>query len=365
MKYLLSGAALGVVLAAAGAAPVQAVTAESVANFEANQDEAHLVKHHGRLFSLTETDGNIVVHRADVSGENWVDISDAPTVDQLTDHLVEVTTGAIRRNRVFVSFVNDAGEAEVWSVQRRGFDRAWHQVGADGLGDSANTEVTEMMRLYVRRFETPNPILAFTKNEAGAGLYLHFLRGGWIQEGEFGLGQGIDEVVAAAHLRVDDVPYIYAATPDGSLYRAAKTDLTTWEAVTTVGDEVTAMRNRGGKLYVAVIDGGVPKVLRSEDGSSFTQVGADSLGNVNNTKVNRIFGFRRGSALFATTVNETDGAELHRWNPETDSWELVVGGGLGNANNATIINSLIYSHQRYLATKNASNGAEIYRLVQD
>ncbi|MBI2415147.1 MAG: hypothetical protein HYV33_00600 [Candidatus Kerfeldbacteria bacterium] len=340
------------------ALPAAALTTTQVGTFD-NSNQAHIFKHHDRLFAIAEeNDGTIGVYGANRSANTWNAINDdAPTISDLVADTNSITRFRVFNGKLYLAAVNQTGVAQVWQVQRMGRPALWQQAGEAGFGDSANTAVSEF-------FRTDDTLYALTANAAGAGLFSTTNGEDWTQVGTYGLGQNIGTVNAATHYTVADVAYKYIGTADGMVYRSAIDDLVTWESVGDIGDAITAMHSGPEQhLNVAAVVDGVTKVFVSTDGNTFVQMGADNLGEATTEKVTRFARLPGFGGLFALTKNSTAGAAMMLWNETTETWETAVEAGLGNSANTALNHVLRYHGKVYLPTTNATN-AEVYRLTK-
>lgn len=326
-------------------------TSKQVATFP-DGTETRLVMHHQRLFSFTEMpDGTIQASVANTAGDAWEDIpSDQASVSDLLADTSQIDQFAVFKGRVFMATRNSSDEVEVWNMCLRCRPAAWEQSGDTSFGDSANTKILDL-------FRSNGTLLALTENAAGDSLFSTEDGETWTQVGVAGLGLSITDAVGLSGRIAESNDHVYLATAAGAIYSASQDDLTTWTLATTLDGTITALQG----VYAAVVTSdGVAKVYETSDGTTYTQVGEDGLGNANTTEVDRFF--RVGDQHFAVTKNATNGAEIRRWSEAGSEWVLVTEAGFGDANNSSIRSLLVYHGHHYAAVNNSVDGPSIYKL---
>lgn len=315
-------------------------------------DEVRLFKHHRQLFAVgTNDDHSVSIYNANKQGEGWELMDpEADTIADLVANTTAVTGFAVHKKNIYASTVNADGVAEVWRIPTNARPAQWQLVGDAGLGDSTNTAIVDL-------FQVPGDgLYAITENEAGNGLFL-LEDGDWTQVGTYGLGMNVTDAVAASGIRVVG-HVVNLATAGGVVYQANTDDLTSWTVVNDFGTEITAMRGR----FVATKEDGVVKVYESDAANNYSMVGQADLGNDNNESVVRFVDISRHPKLLVK--NSVDGSAYYRYDVEAGAWTAQLEGGFGNSDNTSTTDLLWYRGDRYVATVNMNDGAEIYRLEQ-
>jgi len=119
---------------------------------------------------------------------------------------------------------------------------------------------------------------------------------------------------------------------------------------------IDALEPFGGYLYAGTENLGGGQIWRTQDGTTWTQVGADDL-NPNDSGIMTLFSF--GGYLYAGTINYTDGASIYRSSNGTD-WAQVASDGLENTNNDGVYIIVSYLGVLYAGTSNTTDGLELY-----
>jgi hypothetical protein len=104
------------------------------------------------------------------------------------------------------------------------------------------------------------------------------------------------------------------------------------------------------------------QIWRSENGTDWSQVAADGLGNPNNAGFTTFTSFN--GMLYAAALNRIDGTELWRSSTGNNgSWQRVVSQGLGGGSAYWIITSLTTFKGQLYATVEATlgTGAQVWR----
>lgn len=328
-----------------------ASSTEQVAEFP-NAVESHLVKYHGRLFSINENmDGSISVELASEKGQTWetMDSEDAQIKD-LVAGTSQVDKFAPFQTDVFMATENTDGVSQVWSICKECEEGVWEKTGDAGFGDVTNTNVLGF-------FQTQGSLYALVSGTNGNALYATTDGETWSLVGEVGLGVGLTSAAGVTKVHLgEDGEYVYVASAEGDLYRSSLDDLMSWELAAIVDGTVTALHHR----LVAVTEDGVAKVLRTEDGTTYSQVGDDGLGNSNNSAVTRFYNI--GRHVFAVTENSVDGLEIRKWKLASESWGLVTIPGFGDESNTAVTTLIKFHGRRYASTENSVTGAAVYKF---
>ncbi len=184
-------------------------------------------------------------------------------------------------------------------------------------------------------------------------------------------GTPVEKVTAVWKRKLRGGHYIFIGTKDGRLMKSDVSHLGTWVEVSTWSDMglegmITDIQGYRGKLNVAITEDDTARVYVSDKKlTEFTQRGEDGLGNNNTMKIKHLHKFRPRGPLYATTWNETDGAELYRWSPKASEWVQVDESGFGNANNTAFESLVRYRGARYISTVNKTDGAEAFKIVAE
>ena len=191
----------------------------------------------------------------------------------------------------------------------------------------------------------------------------------WEQVGGNGLGDPDNVVVSSLDVWNGQ---IYAAVGNYvvgcRIYRSA--DGNNWIKVNTDGFEnaglqvIMDLKAFGGQLYASTADDlPIPvqtaEIWHSTDGVTWTQSGADGLGNANNRRFYEMEEFN--GQLYVGSFNTTDGAGIYRTADGTN-WNLVLAsaGGFGDANNTSIWGLYSFGGWLWAGTQN-NFGAQIWR----
>jgi len=190
----------------------------------------------------------------------------------------------------------------------------WEQVGGNGLGDPNNT--------FIPTLETWNNAIY-----AGIGNYVNGAR-------------------------------IYRST-DGSTWTKVNNDGFGHVNLSTIFD----FQPFGNSLYASTIDDRIPaaqtaEIWHSIDGITWTQSGADGLGNPNNTGFYQMAEFN--GRLYVGSGNATNGGQLY-WTADGINWNNVAIAGM-DATNTTLWSLYSFGGYLWLGTSNQTDAAEIWRF---
>jgi len=189
----------------------------------------------------------------------------------------------------------------------------------------------------------------------------------WQQVGGNGLGDPSNTIVSTMEVWNN---YIYAGIGrvSGSharIYRSL--DGSTWNLVHDgFGHNnlniIIDFASFQGKLYVTTTDEAVPpvqagEIWRSTDGVTWTQAGAEGLGNANNVGFYKMEEFN--GQLYVGSRNETQGGKLYRTADGTN-WNEVAIAGL-TATNTAIWSLESFGGYLWFGTLNQADGTEVWR----
>jgi len=152
----------------------------------------------------------------------------------------------------------------------------------------------------------------------------------------------------------------------------SKSHALTWEQANTDGfgdstnQVVTRMKVFNGQIY-ATVDGVVPgpvftgaRVLRSSDGTTWSQVNTDGFGDTNNIEsIVQVY----NSALYIGTINAS-GFELWKTTNGTDYAQIGTD-GFGDTDNIGVYGMEVFNEKLYLGVDDPTNGTALFRLDSD
>ena len=164
---------------------------------------------------------------------------------------------------------------------------------------------------------------------------------------------------------------IYAAALNDAagaeLWRSDTGSEGSWQPVVTDGfgggpayHVITSLTVFRGELYAALeaMPGIGAQVLRSANGTDWTQVSEDGFGDVNNYQTGASAEYR--GFLYVATLNDVTGAQLWR-TPDGTTWEQVVSDGFGDVMNRKIESVFVYNGALYAVANNPEAGVDIRR----
>lgn len=193
----------------------------------------------------------------------------------------------------------------------------------------------------------------------------------WEMVGGFGLGDP-DNIVIATMETWNNAIYagIKNETDGARIYRS--TDGNTWTQVFSHAatlNTVISFEPFGNRLYASVIDDDdVPaqsaEIWSTADGITWTQSGADGLGNANNRRFYNLAVFN--NQLYVGSFNTVTGAELFT-TADGITWDKIVGvgepitGGFDDATNFAIWGLYSFGGWLWAGTANIG-GAQVWRF---
>jgi len=264
------------------------------------------------MYAGTWNDGGAQVWRT-ADGRTWSE--DTPP---WAAGNAEVECAAAFGSYLYVGTGN-LGGGELWRTD----GAAWEQVAAAGLGDPYNYSVSALA-------------------EFDGNLYL--ASGNWPPA----IGGGGDGV---------------------EIWRSSSGDAGTWDQVNDDGfdqgptwmDET--MEVYAGRLYVGLgrvvgADGSLAELWSSADGTTWTPVFTDGLGDAGNGFVASMAEFR--GSLVIGLRNNTTGGQVWRWDGGPD-WTALISDGLGDPDKQRPYGLIEYDGQLVLVFGKWSTGAEVYQ----
>lgn len=351
MKHYLNTAAVMmntiILVVALPVAALGSLDSEQVGNFP-EADSTKLVHHHGQLFALVSDSAGLSVYVADRQIEDWTEIdSTAPTVSDFIEESASLTTFGIYQGSVYTGAVNNDGVAQIWKICKHCRPATWEQSGSAGLGDSDNTAIMDFFKISAKFY-------AVTENANGNGLFVTEDGDTWTQVGSYGLGVGVTDAVRAGRVGILDHT-IRLASASGIVYQADPTDLTSWTTLATLDGTITALRHR----FLATEQDGVATVYESDDDGNYVQIGETIDGTITR------FVLRRWPQRPGVLVSsETAGASYQRLDNDGSTWNMLLEGGYGNANNTGTDSFISFRAQWYATTINSVEGPEIYKIAR-
>jgi hypothetical protein len=271
-------------------------------------------------------------------------------------------------SNIYAGLGSSNGDGEVWRYD----GSSWTKVGGDGVNGSWPTNFGDSVLTLPNNGST---VYAGTYDTAGGGYMYSWngtewtvLGGQYINNSWGYFGQGSVEVLQVSG------EYLYAglglATGSAQIWR---TDGSSWSLVGGQGvndswlentyEQISSMSSHEGNLYVGLGTTTNDGEVWMWDGSSWTQIGGDSLNDGWTTgfeEVNALASF--GGDLYAGLGNSNNDAEVWRWDGAT--WEKIGGDSLnsGWTTNYDRVSALTVLKGRLIAGLGAGTGeAELWQ----
>jgi sugar lactone lactonase YvrE len=300
------------------------------------------------------SEGRAEVWRAS-DGDNWSRFTPSWTISNTVVFDVEAFEG-----QLYVGTACDDG-AEIWRTD--GAD--WEQVVWGGFGDGNNGGVNVFAVFS-------NMIYAATTNDtSGVEIWRSATGdpGSWSQVNGDGFGSSGTAQDVTMEL-YDNALYVGLGRGDPPVAELWRTENgTTWTAMFEdgLGDSnnthVSAMSAFRGDFYLGlrnVNEGG--QIWRCDDGANWSQVFAGGLGDATNKRPYGLIKFNEH--LYLVFTNWDKGAEVWK-TADGDSWRRMVDGGWGDSNNQGADyfdkGAAIFENRLYIGTHNSASGGEIWR----
>ncbi len=169
---------------------------------------------------------------------------------------------------------------------------------------------------------------------------------------------------------------LYAATQNEvtglEIWRSASGNLGSWAKVFSAGADATGFGSHAlmdvfqGSLYLGInrgefmVDGNHAELWRTSDGTTWTPVFTDGLGNPNNSSLSAMAEF--GGYFYIGFRNIIDGGQVWRSTNGAD-WVNVISGGSGNIDNTRPYGLIVYAGQLYLVYSNYVTGGEVWQTA--
>ena len=321
-----------------------ATASASVERTFQKSEDTHFVKYNSRLVSINdsiEIGEAVRVFRRNNSANTWVNITDKPSVEALSD-LADVK-GTIRfKGKVYVGGVDTNGDAALYRKAEFGA-RPWNRVVSDNFGESGDVGIIDM-------FKTSRKLYAVVEVDEETAIYRSNRGKSWTKVATLDfLTEGSNAMYISNVAMVSDgtTKYVMAAVAfavpgendldvdeaEPTIYRASLSDLSSWEATTAVKDfPGTAMVEGSGavpvishlkKNLVVVSDfsNNFPvEVYETTDGETFTQVGQAGLTDAG-TEQDASYIRRYKDELYAGGVQ--DEPTVYRYDATAGEWQVV------------------------------------------
>lgn len=271
---------------------------------------------------------------------------------------------------LYVGTGNESG-GEIWRTNGTG----WWQVASGGLGDANNYGFSAFAvfsnYLYVATANIP-PLIGGSGNGVEIWRSSSGDTGSWQQVNADGFGAGptftdIVMDVYQGYLYVG-VPLIQGNTSIAQLWRSQNG--TTWTPVFTdgLGDagntHVSSMAEFKGNFYIGMRNPSGGQVWRSSDGMNWTPVFTDGLGDPTNSRPYGLIVFN--DHLYLVFSRPGIGAEVWQ-SKDGETWRQVVAGGWGDVNNgfADYFDkaAAVFNQSLYIGTGNNQDGGEIWQQL--
>jgi hypothetical protein len=215
------------------------------------------------------------------------------------------------------------------------------------LGHPLSVKVDASGRVYVAD-EWNNRIQVFDSS----GAYLTTIGGSW--------GPNTGQMSGPSGITVDSAGNVYVTDRENHRIQKFAPGVPGWRQsnINGFGDLANAwivsLSNYDGQMYAGTQNGNGAQVWRTSDGKTWSQFSPGWALDNNLVYASQQF----GSYLYVGTYNDK-GGEIWRSNGTT--WEQVVSGGFGGANNFGVNAFAVFSNTIYAATS-ANNGVlQIYR----
>lgn len=259
------------------------------------------------------------------------------------------------------------GDGEVWKFN----GTSWTKIGGDSTGSSWTTAQGDTVNTLMYDSGT---LYAGVYDAAGDGLYYSYNGTSWTQLGGGNVNESWDSYgLAAVQIMQSQGGYLYAGTGNTAgtalVYRFNGTSWTliggqgvnnSWSAFNY--EQVMSMASYNNKLYVGLGSSANDAEVWQWDGSTWTQVGGDSLNSgwtTNYEEVNSM-AVNAGYLYVGLGASAADG-EVWRYNGT--SWTKIGGDSTnsGWTNYAERITSMgIYNGQLYAGLGSSAGDAEVW-----
>ena len=328
------------------------------------------------VFSFTDDGTNIYAGLGTTAGDNevwrwngtsWTQIGGDGLNSGFTNTHTQVNALLYANSTLYAGLVSTNNNAEVWSFN----GTSWTRIGGGGINKSwgfFNLQNVESMAVY------GSNLYAGTGNTvAGNAQVWRFNGSTWTIVG----GQGVNTSWAAT--TYEDV--MSMVTMGGNLYVGLGTTAndaevwkfngTSWTQVggdslnsgwTTNYEEVYALASLGGNLYAGLGNSANDAEVWRFNGTSWTKIGGDSINSGWTTNYERVSALTVfGGQVYAGLGNSTTDAEVWKWNGS--AWSKIGGDGLNsswNTNYEQVESMTVYNGKLYAGLGNTTADAEVW-----
>lgn len=259
------------------------------------------------------------------------------------------------------------GDGEVWRFN----GTAWTKIGGDGAGSSWTTAQGDTVNTLMWDSGT---LYAGVYDAAGDGLYYSYNGTTWTQLGGGSVNKSWDSYgLASVQVMQSQGGYLYAGTGNTAgtalVYRFNGTSWTliggqgvnsSWNSFTY--EQVLSMASFNNKLYVGLGTSANDAEVWQWDGSTWTQVGGDSLNSSWGANYEEVDSLAvNGGYLYAGLGASAADGEVWRYNGTT--WSKIGGDSInsGWTNYVERITSLsVYKGQLYAGLGSSAGDAEVW-----
>lgn len=335
-------------------------TQEAIMGFDdANNGIYSLVEFQGDLYIGTSNAAGAEVWQRDGTTGAWTKV----TQNGFGNAQNQIAyTMRVYNDVLYVGTLNEDTGAELYATSD---GIAWELVFANGFDDTTNIAIWNML-------ETGGYFYLATESAAGGRIYRTNNERAWeaVSLSGFGnpdglnargWGMAIFDSLDGLHL------YVGTDNPTGAeIWRTALPQPEEfWTPVEQQGFDNDALNfgildyvEYDGALYAAVANAKGAQVWRTTEGDTWTQVGTDGLGDLNNVR-----GYAltvHNDRLYIGTENN-NGAGVYRLHTNGVDWEQINLGGFGDVNNRAVYALASFSGYLYAGTWNFTDRAEVWR----
>ena len=274
---------------------------------------------------------------------------------------------------------NSSGNSLGGQIWRSNDGTNWNQVASGGFGDTVNTTINRFAvfnnQIYVgtTSFSNAHGAEVWRSSTGNSGEWTRVVSNGFNDDANNWSVYALEVFNGNLYAGVGNLNLTTNVSTGGTVWRSPTGDSGTWVQVSPVGfgsannQAISSLSVFNNYLYASTMgaSGFGDQVWRCQvcDNSDWQKVVDNGLGNTNNNGRTTLKTFN--GALYLVLGNTATGMEVWRTQDGT-TWSQIGFAGFGTNNNVRVQSAhaiTTFNNNLYLGTYNASNGGQVWQLI--